>query len=104
MFNFHESRNDGIYVDYNILLNDEKVGILQTVKHDNYIFGRQIHILECFQRNGYGTKIIEQFVSEKGSFRFTIATVSNSAVKFWEKYLCNHKNIHIKGETYELKK
>ena len=38
----------------------------------------------------------------KVNFRFCIATSSQSAMNFWNKYLKTHPNINIRGYIFEL--
>ena len=97
------SKQKDTYVDYDILKDKQKIGILQIVNHNEYIFVRQVHIFEEYQRKGYATLLFEEFIDISfKNIRFCIATNSNSAIHFWEFFLKKHKNIHIKGHTYEL--
>ena len=91
------------YKDYDIYYNDIKIGVFLIVEHEDYIFGRQVHIFDEFQRNGYAKLLFEE-LSNFYTIRFTIATNSNKAVCFWKKYLETHNHKHIKGETYEISK
>lgn len=98
-------RSDG-YAEYNIYYNNVVAGKLQTIEDDrDYIFIRQIFIAENMQRIGIGKAAIDNIVlCNTKKIRFTIATNSNKAVQFWNKYLNNTEfnSRHIKGGTYEL--
>lgn len=100
-FNLVLVREFDSYRDYDIYYKNKKIGIFLIVDNKDYIFGRQIHIFEEFQRKGFAKLLFEE-LSELYVIRFTIATNSNKAIKFWKNYLSNHNYRHIKGETYEL--
>ena len=98
--------SDG-YTDYKIYLGNEEIGILQTIEDDDkdYIFIRQIRIYESVQRLGIGHRIIDNLVSRSTKkIRFCIATNSDKAIKFWNKYLSNTKfnKVGIKEHTWEI--
>ena len=98
--------SDG-YTDYKIYLGNEEIGVLQTIEDDDkdYIFIRQIRIYESVQRLGIGHRIIDNIVSRSTKkIRFCIATNSDKAIKFWNKYLSNTKfnKVGIKEHTWEI--
>ena len=95
------TREKDIYKDFDIYYGENKIGIFLLVENEGYIFGRQIHIFDEFQRNGYARLFFEE-LSKLYVIRFTIATNSNKAIMFWKNYLETHNHRHIKGETYEL--
>lgn len=95
------------YTDYDICENNTKIGVLQTIedKDRDYIFIRQLRIFDEHQRQGIGSRIIDQLVvSSHKKIKFSVATNSNKAVGFWNKYLdktkFNKKNTH--GYTWEI--
>lgn len=94
----------GDYFDYDILVKEEKIGILQTVDNTDSIFGRKIHIHDQFQRKGYATKVIDLLLKESGKdVVICISRHSKSAVAFWQNYLGKRRNEHIRGDIYRLK-
>lgn len=98
--------NNG-YIEYSIYCKDIRIGLLQTVEDtDNeYIFVRQLHIFQEYQRNGIGTYVVDNFIMQHNKpFRFCIALNSEKAIKFWNKYLENTKfnKKNIRGETWEV--
>lgn len=102
-FELIRTRKEHEYEDYDIIKNGENIGIFQIVKNEDSIFGRQIHIYENFQRKGYAKLFFEDLMKIlKVNFRFCIATSSQSAMNFWNKYLKTHPNINIRGYIFEL--
>lgn len=98
---------DGGYTDYKIYLGNDKIGVLQTIEDESrdYIFIRQIHIEESVQRLGLGRRIIDNLVNTNTKkIRFCIATNSDKAIDFWNKYLSNTKfnKVNVKGQTWEI--
>ena len=98
--------SDG-YTDYKIYLDNDEIGVLQTIEDadKDYIFIRQIRIYESVQRQGIGHRVIDNIVSSNTKkIRFCIATNSDKAVKFWNKYLSNTKfnKASIKEYTWEI--
>lgn len=99
-------KSDG-YTDYKIYLDNDEIGVLQTIEDadKDYIFIRQIRIYESVQRQGIGHRVIDNIVSSNTKkIRFCIATNSDKAVKFWNKYLSNTKfnKASIKEYTWEI--
>ena len=102
-FELKMKRKENEYEDYDIIKNGENIGIFQIVKNEDSIFGRQIHIYENFQRKGFAKSFFEDLMRTLNvNFRFCIATSSQSAMNFWDKYLKTHPNNHIRGYIFEL--
>lgn len=99
-------KDDG-YIDYKIYLGNDEIGVIQTIEDENkdYIFIRQIRIYESVQRLGIGRRVIDNLVNTSTKkIRFCIATNSDKAINFWNKYLGNTKfnKVNVKGQTWEI--
>lgn len=102
-YNLVEKRKNDNMIDFYILFDSRKIGILNININEESIFIRQIRIFEEYRRSGHAKNMIEYL---KGKFKrnigFCIATNSGSAIKFWENILENNKYEHIRGDIYKL--
>lgn len=89
------------YYDYDILYDNNKIGILQIARNDN-IFVRQIHIYDEYKRCGHASHIIDQLLNEN-DVKLCIATHSQSAMSFWHEYFKNKNVENVRGEIYIIK-
>jgi predicted acetyltransferase len=93
--------------DYDIIVNNQKVGIILITRNENYIFIRQISINDEFKRKGIAKDTINYLVEyENMPVKFCVATNSQSAIAFWKHYLetTKYKNERIRGELYIISK
>lgn len=89
--------------DYEVFYKNCKIAVLQLTIQSEFIFIRQIHVFEEYQKQGHGRNIIELLIRNSTKpIRYSISTHSQSAIRFWYRY--NLKAKHIKGDTYELEK
>ena len=105
MYEFLEKDKVDNLIDFEILFNKQKIGVLEIAEQPQFVFIRQIHVDEEFQRLGHATKIIYQLLEQyKLPLRYCVSTHSNSAIIFWRKFNEKYQKEvkHIKGDLYEL--
>ena len=96
-------RCSGTYKDYDIIIDNKIVGLLQLIDDTSrdYTFIRQIEVYE--PRKGIATQVVDELVKQK-TVRLCVATESESAVKFWEAYLKDKNCKNIRGTIWEIYK
>jgi predicted acetyltransferase len=102
-----QKRKSDIDEDYDIVINNQKAGVILLTRNEGYVFIRQVLINDGFKRKGIAKDTINYLVeSTNVPIKFCIATNSQSAIMFWKHYLetTKYKHERIRGELYLLSK
>lgn len=101
--NLYKVRENDSFVDFDIMKGDIKLGGLQTVEHEDHVFGRELHIYSEYRRKGYASAVMDLLLAQSGrDVIICISRHSKSASAFWDSYLKKRKNSHIRGDIFRL--
>lgn len=89
--------------DYEIWLEDKKIGDLLLTLHEDYIFIRHIGICDEYRRCGHATKVIDGLKANyKKAIHLCVSINSTSAVSFWKNYFTKNNVENIRGHIYSI--
>ena len=89
--------------DYEIWLEDKRIGDLLLTLHEDYIFIRHIGIYDEYRRCRHATKVIDGLKANcKKPIHLCVSINSTSAVLFWENYFMKNNVENIRGHIYSI--